>query len=73
MIEAFVTGIQDRDGFRKLGQYSVNIYPEHLKALWDSGCLEQIGGSGFVLRDLNRYSRETGLQMDVDTGYGVFV
>jgi CRISPR-associated endonuclease/helicase Cas3 len=73
LIEAFVTGIQDRDGFRKLGQYSVNIYPEHLKALWDSGCLEQIGGSGFVLRDLNRYSRETGLQMDVDTGYGVFV
>lgn len=73
LVESFLAGPQDRAGVRKLGQYGVNVYPEHLKALWDGGCLEQIGDAGFVLRDLKRYSKDTGLQMDVDTGYGVFV
>ncbi len=73
LAEEVLAGKADRNTFRKLGQYAVNVYPDHLKALWDGGCLEQIGDSGFVLRDMSKYCMDTGLQMDVDTGIGIFV
>ena len=73
LTEMLSAGKADREVFRKLGQYSVNIYPNHLKVLWDGGCLEQIDGTVFVLRDLTQYDMDTGLKMDVDTGNGVFV
>lgn len=73
LVESLLAGKLDRDGFRKLGQYGVNVYPEHVKALWEAGCLERIGESGFVLRDMTKYNEETGLQMDVDSGNGIFV
>lgn len=73
LAELLLEGKLDRNGYRKLGQYGVNVYPEHLKALWDAGCLERAGDSEYVLRDMTKYSDDTGLQMDVDTGKGIFV
>ncbi len=73
LAEALLAGNIDRNSFRRLGQYGVNIYPDHLRALWESGCLERINESGFVLRDLTKYCEGIGLQMNVDTGNGIFV
>lgn len=73
LVDQLVTGQTDRNLFRKLGQYSVNVYPDHLKALSESGCLERLDDAVYILRDLTQYREDTGLQMDVETGSGFFV
>ncbi|MCM1558063.1 MAG: CRISPR-associated helicase Cas3' [Butyrivibrio sp.] len=67
------TGAADRNTYRKLGQYGVNVYENHFAELWRAGCLEEISKEIFVLRDRNQYSRDTGLKMDVETGYGILI
>lgn len=71
-IEEMEKGKVSRELMRKLGQYAVNVYPNHLKALYDAGCVEGIGEGMYVLRDMNQYHEDTGLQMEVSTGYGLF-
>ncbi len=73
LAEILLAGRAGRDIFRKLGQYAVNVYPDHLKALEEAGCLERAGEAGFVLRDMTRYCNDTGLQMDIETGLGLFI
>lgn len=62
-----------RNTYRRLGQYSVNVHEYHFQRLWEAGCLEEISSGFFVLRDENQYSRDTGLKMDVETGYGILI
>lgn len=73
LLEEVTAGRADRNTFRRLGKYVVNVYSEHFRALWDGGCLEIIGEDIFVLRDENQYRKDTGLQMDVETGFGIFI
>ena len=60
LIEELAAGRRSRDLFRKLGQYGVNVYRGHLKALQESGCLECLDKNVYVLRDETRYCEETG-------------
>lgn len=69
-IESIYERKPGRDTFRKLGQFSVNVFPEHFNKLWEAGCLEMIDDCVCVLRDSNQYNRDTGLAMDVETGFG---
>ncbi|MCM1189044.1 MAG: CRISPR-associated helicase Cas3' [bacterium] len=73
LLEKIEEGTADKNTYRKLGRYGVNVYPEHFRALWDSGCLETVGDRVFVLRDKSQYRGDTGLQMDVETGFGIFI
>lgn len=73
LLQEVAAGTADRTTFRKLGKYVVNVYPDHFRALFDAGSLETIGENVFVLRDENQYRKDTGLQMDVETGFGIFV
>lgn len=73
LLEQVQNGSAGRNTYRKLGQYSVNVHEYHFKNLWESGCLEEISRDFFVLRDQNQYSRDTGLKMDVETGYGILI
>lgn len=73
LVDQLTSGDFDRNTFRKLGQYSVNVYPNHLRALQESGCVECLWDQVYVLRDLTQYKEDTGLQMDIETGDGVFV
>lgn len=74
MIQQIADGKADKNTFRRLGQYGVNVYPNHFEALWRGGCIELIGDMIYVLRDMNQYCKEgTGLQMDVETGYGIMI
>lgn len=73
LLERVRYGWAGRNTYRKLGQYSVNVYENHFRSLWEAGCLEEISSDVFVLRDENQYSRETGLKMDVETGYGIMI
>lgn len=57
-----------RDGpsralLRKLGQYSVGVYPAHFMRLWDSGAVERISETAGILLDMTLYSNETGMPL----------
>ncbi len=72
-LESIISGEANRNTFRKLGQFGVNVHEIHFKQLWEAGCLEEIKKGIFVLRDLNQYKEDTGLQMDIETGYGILI
>ena len=72
-VERMEAGHLTRDLFRKAGQYSVNVFPDHFKELWEAGCLDVMDDTIFVLRDMNQYRKDTGLQLDVETGYGICI
>lgn len=72
-IESIYGGFSDRNTFRRLGQYAVNVYPEHFNKLWEAGCLEMVRDYVCVLRDINQYNDDTGLAMDVETGFGLYI
>lgn len=72
-IEDLCGGQATKELFRKLGQYGVEVFPNHFKDLWEAGCLERMDGEIYILRDLNQYKEDMGLQLDVETGFGVFI
>ena len=61
--------------FRKLGRYSVNVWPKHLEELSSLGKVTSIDDDrkSFILDDLSVYSREYGLQIKPATGEPIFV
>lgn len=72
LVEHLRAGDVSRSLYRRLGQYAVNIYPEHLKKLLDAGAVEPAGVDSYILTDLSLYDRQTGLSLDVETGKGFF-
>ena len=65
-------GYSTRSLYRQLGQYAVNIYPDHLQNLLDAGAAELLAGDSYVLTDLSLYSRDTGLTLHVETGKAIW-
>ena len=55
-----------RSLFRKLGQYSVNVYASHFQALDRAGALELLADGSGVLIKPSLYDEDTGLSMDPD-------
>lgn len=77
LCEKLMQGEYSRTLFRKLGQYSINVWPKHLERLLASGKLEDMGadpqhGAAYILRDLSVYDRKRGLSMDVTAGNAYF-
>jgi CRISPR-associated endonuclease/helicase Cas3 len=54
-----------RSLLRALGQFSVGVYRQYFERLRDAGALELISDNAGILADLNLYSRETGLPLEV--------
>ena len=73
LAESLRRGEVSRTLFRRLGQFAVNIYPDHLQKLQAAGAVEAVGDDMYLLTDLRLYDRETGLSLDVETGQGWFV
>lgn len=73
LIDRLRRGEVSRTLFRQLGQFAVNVYPDHLQKLQGAGAVEAVGGDMYILTDLRLYDRETGLSLDVETGQGFFV
>ena len=67
------TGWRSRSLFRKLGQYGVPVYPDHLRRLEQAGAVQQLDTDLWVLEDLHCYHDKTGLALDVETGQAWFV
>lgn len=70
LIGALRAGNCDRTLYRRLGQYGVTVYPQHLEALQAAGAVECVDQGTWILRDITLYDRNTGLALDVPTGQG---
>lgn len=66
-------GDRTRQLMRKIGQYSINIYENVYENLRGAGMLEEIDETIAVLRDMNQYSEDIGLKVNVGRGAGVFL
>ena len=65
LVERLYRGERSRTLFRKLGQYSVNVYPQQLAALREAGVVQSIdGGALYVLADPRRYDSALGHTLD---------
>lgn len=70
LIEALRAGSCSRTLYRRLGQYGVTVYPQHLAALQGAGAVEAVDKETWILQDAALYDRDTGLTLDVPTGQG---
>lgn len=70
LIRQIDEGSANRDTYRRLGQYCVNVHDAHFNELWNAGCLDEVQKELFVLRDMHQYNNDTGLKMDVEYGQG---
>ena len=68
LVERLRQGAHSRSLYRRLGQYGVNIYQEHLQELLAAGAVQPVGDGSYYLADTSLYSLETGLSLDVETG-----
>lgn len=73
LIAQLQSGNYSRSIFRKLGQYAVPVYPEHLQKLINAGAVQKVADDYWVLADLRCYNEHTGLSMDVESGSGWFI
>lgn len=73
LVNQLKLGYATRSLYHRLGQYSVNVYPDHLKNLLDAGAAEPVGDGNYILTDTTLYDNLTGLSLDVETGKGMFV
>lgn len=61
---------------RKMGQYCVNVYERDFDKMFGTGMLksvsEELGEDFFVLNDLEKYTEDMGLTLEVEQGQAVF-
>lgn len=72
-IDALRNSLCSKDGFRTLGRYAVNIYPQHYNALVEAGDILPLENGMAILENANLYSEETGLSLDADFGKSFFI
>lgn len=73
LLDALRNGQCSREIYRRLGQYGVSVYPDHLAKLLAAGAVEQVDGETWLMTDVTLYNRDMGLALDVETGKGFFV
>lgn len=74
-------GERSRSLLRKINQYSVNIYENHLNLLLNNGMVEYLDQKNskdvrdglFILTDPTAYDDKLGLKLAPDTGNGIFL
>lgn len=73
LVERLQAGERNRQLFRSLGQYSVSVYQAHFASLEQAGDLEALEDGSAILWNTTRYSPETGLSLEADSGKGLFI
>ena len=73
LAEQLRRGAYSRTLYRKLGQYGVSVYEQHLAALERAGALERLEEGSLILRDLSLYSEQTGLSQEAYNGKALFI
>lgn len=73
LVELLRSGQYSRTLYRRLGQYGVSVYPQHLAALEQAGALEHLEDGSVVLRDIGLYTQTTGLTLEPSGGIALFI
>ena len=73
LVELLRSGQYSRTLYRRLGQYGVSVYPQHLAALEQARALEHLEDGSVVLRDVRLYSENTGLTLEPGVGNALFL
>ena len=73
LIASIQRGDADRRTYRAAGQYSVNIYNQHYKALLDSGDIAEFLPESAILVNTKLYDQDTGLSLKPETGKAEFI
>lgn len=71
--ERLRNGEYSRTLLRQTAPYLVNVYPEHMTALAGAGALTPIKDDLAILEDMSLYSSDTGIQLDIESGMGLFI
>ncbi len=72
LCERLRSGDFNRVLMRQLGEYSVECYNTQFQNLEDASALEILPNGSAILIASDKYSRETGLAMNVETGCAIF-
>ena len=73
LIDALREGRANREVFRELGKYSVNIYEKHYQTLYDAGDIEETPCGSAILINEKLYNGKTGLSLEADAGKAEFI
>lgn len=71
--QRLLNGRANREDYRRAGQYGVNVYEAHYRALLAAGDIVPISEDGAVLENPGLYSQEMGLSLKADTGKAEFI
>lgn len=66
-------GYAGREDYRRAGQYCVNLYPQHFRALWEAGDIRLLSEDSAILENLQLYDSEMGLSTKADFGKAEFI
>lgn len=58
---------------RAIQPYTVNVYENEFNKMYGAGMVNVIDDGIYVLKDINMYKEETGLEFTIETGMGIFV
>lgn len=72
-IRALKYGAADRQAYRKLNLYSVNIYEKQFENLVKQHAVEMLENGACILVDSSRYSDKLGLLMEPESGQVLFL
>lgn len=68
-----IDGCADRADCRRAGQYGVNVYEQHYKALVSAGDVLAVDEGAGVLTNLALYDEQTGLSLHAEAGKADFI
>lgn len=58
---------------RALQPYTVNVYENEFEKMQGANKIEVINDGIYILRDINMYRKDTGLEFTIETGIGIFI
>lgn len=73
ILEKLKLGLRSRSLLRKAGQYMVSVYNKQWKQLQDTSKIEMLDDEIYLLNDFTLYSMETGLDIRMEDGLGIFL
>lgn len=71
-IERLRIGLANRSDLRLISAYTVTLYEADLKNLLQAGAIEAVGDDAYLLVEESRYRPDTGLNVTVKGGEGLF-
>lgn len=73
VIQRIKNGERNRQILRQIQHYTVNVYENVYESLYDSGSIEKLDEQLALLVDIKKYSKEIGLELNIESGNAFIV